>query len=37
MAARMTDIVLGSLIGYAGGWLIHRQSWLRAIQAWLVR
>lgn len=37
MVARMMDIVLGSLIGYLGGWLIHHQHWFRAIQAWLIR
>lgn len=37
MAARMTDVVIGSLIGYAGGWFIHHKRWFQLIEAWLVR
>jgi uncharacterized membrane protein YccC len=37
MAARLTDVVIGSLIGYTGGWVIHHKRWFQLIEAWLVR
>jgi Predicted membrane protein len=37
MTARLTDVVIGSLIGYTGGWVIHHKRWFQAIEARLVR
>lgn len=34
---RLADITLGSIVGYLGGWLIHRTATLTAIEAWLSR
>lgn len=35
--ARLVDIVLGSLIGWVGGWVIHHPHWFRTVEAWIVR
>lgn len=35
--ARLVDIVLGSLIGCIGGWLLNHPRWFLAIQTWIVQ
>lgn len=35
--ARLVDIVLGSIIGCVGGWLLNHPRGFRAVEAWIVQ
>jgi len=35
MAARLLDIVIGSCIGYVGGWVIHHPTLFQSLERWL--
>ncbi|WP_317933147.1 FUSC family protein [Halioxenophilus sp. WMMB6] len=34
---RMVDVLLGSSVGYLGGWLLHRQQWYAGLEQRLAR